>query len=67
MGHISDVPRTDVLGTRQTAYINTRVIPDRLFCYLSIKTLVISLLIYFLLLIFIPFIITQKYIQYIYI
>ena len=39
--HISDVPQTNVLGTCQTVYIDTMVIPDRLIWYLSNKILLL--------------------------
>ena len=44
--HISGVPRTDVIGTCQIAYINTIVIPGRSFCHLSFG--IISLAFYYI-------------------
>ena len=60
----SGVPRTDVLGTCQTVYINTRVIPDRILCTCQIKYYYWHSNIFFLLVF--TFIITQKYVCNIY-
>ena len=46
--HISGVPRTNVLGIRQTVYIDTRVIPDRYIYDLSDGTLLLAFLYIFL-------------------
>ena len=48
MGHISGVPRTNVLGIRQTVYIDTRVIPDRYIYDLSDGILLLAFLYIFL-------------------
>ena len=49
VGHKSSIPRTIVLGTCQTVYIDTGDIPGRLICYLSDKIIFLAFRYIFLL------------------